>query len=214
VPAPKLIFFDCDSTLSSIEGIDELARIRGGKCYAEVEAMTSAAMDGKVPIDEIFGRRLDIIRPTRDEVALVAQKYIDEIEPTALVTIRLVKDLGWTPIILSAGFTQVIAPLAALLGIDRIEAVGLKFDERGDYADYEREFPTTRNGGKPARILQMKSELHPIRTIMVGDGISDLETTGMVDLFVGFGGYVQRTKVQTNAQIFIHRLSELSAHLS
>ena len=137
MPAPKLIFFDCDSTLSSIEGIDELARIRGGKCYAEVEAMTSAAMDGKVPIDEIFGRRLDIIRPTRDEVALVAQKYIDEIEPTALGTIRLVKDLGWTPIILSAGFTQVIAPLAALLGIDRIEAVGLKFDERGDYADYE-----------------------------------------------------------------------------
>ncbi len=207
--ATKLIFFDCDSTLSAIEGIDELARIRGENCFRDIELMTNKAMEGEVPISAVFGRRLEIIRPTRDEAARVGQMYIDKVEPTALATISLVKSLGWTPIILSAGNTQVIAPLAAFLGIDQIEAVKLKFDEKGEYVDYDRAYPTTRNSGKPARILQLMSELHSERTIMVGDGISDLETIGTVDLFVGFGRYIERPKVKAGATLFINSLNEL-----
>ena len=45
----RLVIFDCDSTLSAIEGVDELARVRGPELFAEVEAMTHAAMDGKIP---------------------------------------------------------------------------------------------------------------------------------------------------------------------
>ena len=41
----KLIVFDCDSTLSSIEGIDELARLAGPSAFKEVEALTHAAMN-------------------------------------------------------------------------------------------------------------------------------------------------------------------------
>ena len=211
--APKLIFFDCDSTLSAIEGVDELARLRGASCFAEIEAMTNAAMDGQVPIDEVFGRRLEIIRPTRAEVDLVAQMYLDQIEPTALATMAAVREAGWTPMILSAGYTEVIEPLAQHLGIERIEAVSLQFDAEGNYADYDRDYPTTRNGGKPARILQIKEELAPERIIMVGDGISDLETRDAVDLFVGFGRYVERPKVKAGAAQFIHSLSEMSAFL-
>ena len=40
------IFFDCDSTLSTIEGIDELARMKGK--FDEVKSMTDAAMEGEV----------------------------------------------------------------------------------------------------------------------------------------------------------------------
>lgn len=213
VSASNLIFFDCDSTLSAIEGVDELARLRGTECFAEIEAMTSAAMDGQMPIDEVFGRRLEIIRPTLAEVDTVAQMYLDRIEPTALATINELKVAGWTPAILSAGHTQVIEPLAEYLGIDRIEAVALQFDESGNYADYDRDYPTTRNGGKPARILQIKDELTPARIVMVGDGISDLETRDVVDLFVGFGRYVERPKVKSGSSHFICSLSEISALL-
>lgn len=212
--APKLIFFDCDSTLSAIEGVDELARLRGASCFAEIEAMTHAAMDGKVPIDEVFGRRLEMIRPTRAEVELVAQMYLDQIEPTAVDTMKAVRTAGWTPMILSAGHTEVIEPLARSLGIERIEAVGLYFDREGNYRDYDRDYPTTRNGGKPARILQIKSELNPERIIMVGDGISDLETRDLVDLFVGFGRYVERPKVKAGSSHFIRSLSEITALIS
>jgi|UniRef100_UPI00404A397C phosphoserine phosphatase len=212
--APKLIFFDCDSTLSAIEGIDELARLRGPDCFARIEQMTRDAMDGKLPIDEIFARRLDIIRPTRDEVDQVGQMYITQMEPSAESVVQRLRAEGWTLIILSAGYTEVIQPLADHLGIERIEAVGLSFDAEGNYQDYDRDFPTTRNGGKPARILQIQDELKPARTVMVGDGISDLETLGVVDLFVGFGGYVERPKVKAGARVFIRSLAELFYHLT
>ncbi len=54
----KLVCFDCDSTLSAIEGIEELARLRQPEVLARVEAMTTAAMNGSVPIEEVFAQRL------------------------------------------------------------------------------------------------------------------------------------------------------------
>jgi phosphoserine phosphatase len=214
VAESKLLFIDCDSTLSAIEGVDELARLRGPVCFAEIEAMTTAAMEGRVPVDEVFGRRLEIIRPSLAETEVVAGMYIDQVEPEAKATMAEAQRLGWTPIILSAGYTQVIKSLADYLGISRIEAVALYFDGTGQYAGYDRDYPTTRNGGKPARILQLREMLKPSRTIMVGDGISDLETVGAVDLFVGFGRYVQRERVKAAAPVFINQLSELSAYLT
>ena len=73
----KLIFFDCDSTLTSLEGIDELARLKGEEVFTEIEDLTNAAMDGKVPIDEVFGRRLNIIQPDRAASEQVAQLVLE-----------------------------------------------------------------------------------------------------------------------------------------
>ncbi|MCC6415324.1 MAG: HAD-IB family phosphatase [Opitutaceae bacterium] len=212
--APKLLFLDCDSTLSAIEGVDELARLRGPACFKQIEEMTNAAMDGRVPIDDVFARRLDIIRPSLAECAEIGRRYVERVEPTARTVITNAKRQGWTPIILSAGYTQAIAPLAEYLAIAHVEAVRLDFDAAGQYTGFDRDYPTTRNGGKPKRIMQLQMELKPQRAIMVGDGISDLEAASVVDLFVGFGGYVQRSKVRTAAPVFISSLSELVAHLS
>ncbi|MDB4474437.1 HAD-IB family phosphatase [Opitutaceae bacterium] len=209
----KLVIFDCDSTLSAIEGVDELARVRGPELFAEVEAMTHAAMDGKIPVQAVFGQRLDIIRPTQADVAAVGQRYIDEIEPTVEELLPKLRGLGWTPVILSGGFRQAIAPLAKHLGIKLIEAVDLIFDAEGNYVDYDREYPTTRSGGKPEVITALGQELNPTRVVMVGDGVSDLETQPMVDLFVGFGRYVRRAKVESEAARFITRLDELESIL-
>ena len=205
----RLLVFDCDSTLSAIEGVDELARVLGPELFGRVEAMTHAAMDGKIPVESVFGQRLEIIRPSKQDVAAVGQRYIDEIEPTVEALLPKLRDTGWTPVILSGGFRQAIAPLATHLGIKLIEAVDLIFDAEGNYCDYDREYPTTRSGGKPEVIAALRQELSPTRIVMVGDGVSDLETQGMVDLFVGYGGYVKRAKVQADASRFITRLDEL-----
>ncbi|NWK57149.1 HAD-IB family phosphatase [Verrucomicrobiaceae bacterium N1E253] len=205
----KLIVFDCDSTLSKIEGIDELARWRGEAAYAEVEALTHAAMNGEVPIDEIFERRLEIIQPDLEACQAVGKLYIDEIEPTAATTLDQLRQDGWTITIISGGFTQVIEPLAQSLGIQRVDAVPLRFHPDGSYAGYDHNAPPTRNGGKPEIIAQLKSELHPERVIMVGDGISDLETQNEVDAFIGFGRYAAREKVRQQADHFIYSLDEL-----
>ncbi len=205
----KLIVFDCDSTLSAIEGIDELARLRGPETFAEVEALTHAAMNGEVPINEIFARRLDIIQPTRATCDAVGKLYIEHIEPTAEKTIKTLRDSGWNIAIVSGGFTQVINPLATHLDIQRVEAVPLFFHPDGSYAGFDTSAPPTRNGGKPEIIQQLKNEYHPDLVVMVGDGISDLETRSVADLFIGFGRYTAREKVIAEAPHFIRSLDEI-----
>jgi phosphoserine phosphatase len=205
----KLIVFDCDSTLSKIEGIDELARLRGEKTFSEIEALTNAAMNGEVAIDEIFARRLDIIQPSKIFCEQVGQLYIKHIEPTAKATLEKLKNDGWIITIVSGGFTQVIRPLADHLNIKRIDAVPLHFTPDGSYAGYDTSAPPTRNGGKPEVIRELKKELSPTRIVMVGDGISDLETKGDVDIFIGFGRYADREKVHLEADHFITSLDAI-----
>jgi phosphoserine phosphatase len=209
VSSPKLIVFDCDSTLSSIEGIDELGRARGPEIFLQVEAMTNDAMNGKLPVEAVFGRRLEIIRPRRVDVESVGRRYIETVEPTAQATLSALSARGWTPLIVSGGFRQAIRPLADVLGISRVEAVDLFFDDVGDYRGFDQSYPTTRSGGKPEIMQRLKKELRPERLIMVGDGVSDLETKPEVDLFVGFGRYVAREKVRAGADRFITSLDEL-----
>ena len=205
----KLILFDCDSTLSAIEGIDEIARARGPQVFAAVEAMTRDAMEGKIAVEDVYARRLAIIKPRLVDAEAVGRMYVEQVEPTAHATIGKLKAAGWTPVILSGGFRQAIAPLAKHLGIARVEAVDLFFDAAGEFAGFDEIFPTTRSGGKPECIARLKRELAPGRTVMVGDGVSDLETKQVVDLFVGFGRYAERAKVKAGAHAFIRHLDAL-----
>ncbi|MBT8035908.1 MAG: HAD-IB family phosphatase [Verrucomicrobiae bacterium] len=207
----KLIIFDCDSTLSSIEGVDELARARGPEAFAQSVALTEAAMNGTSPIDEIFARRLDIIQPHESTCKNVAQLYIEHIEPTAIETVKKLRTADWHIVIVSGGFTQVITPLAHHLGITRVEAVSLTFHPDGSYAGFDTSAPPTRNGGKPEVIAQLKSELQPSQVVMVGDGISDLEAQSEVDTFIGFGRYAQRQRVLAEADHFVQSLDEIPA---
>lgn len=192
----KLLFFDCDSTLSTIEGIDELAHAGGEEVFAQVVALTHAAMNGEVPLDEVFPRRMDMIRPNRATCEAVAALYRKTIVPGVPGLIRAVKDAGWLPVILSGGFAPLIRPLAEELEIAHVEAVPLFLNEDGSYKGYGKDYPTTRNQGKNEVIRAWKEAMLPERVVMVGDGISDMETMPDVDLFIGFGGVVARPKVK------------------
>ena len=208
-PKGKLLFIDCDSTLSSIEGIDELARLLSPEIFAEVEALTNAAMNGDVNLDEVFNRRMEIIRPNRKMVDQVSLRYLETIVPGAAQMISIAIGQGWLPVILSGGFAPIIKPLAARLGIRHIEAVPLSFNDVGDYAGYGADYPTTRNLGKNEIIQEWKAAMLPCRTIMIGDGISDLETKPDVDLMVGFGGVIGREKVIHGADFWLTNFQDL-----
>ena len=210
VPATKLICLDCDSTLSAIEGIDELARLRGPDVLTRVKAMTNDAMEGRVSVESVFGRRLEIIQPRRDDLADVGRRYVETVEPTAKATIATLVARGWTPVIISAGFTEAIRPLADFLGVSRVEAVELRFNGDGSYAGYDAAFPGTRSGGKAEVVARLKTEFRAVTTVMVGDGVSDLEARPAADQFVGFGRYVVRPKVKAAADDFITSLAELT----
>ena len=210
----KILLLDCDSTLSAIEGVDELGRLRGEAVFRAVEDMTNAAMNGGTPIQDIFAKRLDMIRPTRAMTEAVADQYDTTRAPGLAEGLAAVRAAGWTPMIVSGGFRQAILPFAQKLGIDRVEAVDLFFDAAGEYRDFDRAAPTARSGGKPDVARALKAEFPGCTLVMMGDGASDLECRGVADLFVGFGGFVERPKVKAGAEAFIHRFDELPALLA
>jgi phosphoserine phosphatase len=205
----KLICFDCDSTLSSVEGIDELARLRGPEVFASVEALTEDAMNGKIRIEDIFRHRLEVIRPTADDAAAVGRRYLATIEPTAKATVDALSAMGWSIVIISGGFRQAIRPLANYLGVARVEAVDLFFAPDGSYKGFDSEFPSTRSGGKVEIVTKLRRELSPEKVVMVGDGVSDLETLPVVDLFVGFGRFAVRERVKRDAHAFVTSLASV-----
>lgn len=209
----KLVCLDCDSTLSSLEGIDELARLRGPEICAQVVALTEDAMNGRIKLEEIFGLRLEAIRPTSDDAAAVGRGYVAAVEPTARATISGLRGQGWTPAIISGGFRQAIRPLADFLGVERVEAVDLFFATDGSYAGYDSAYPSTRSGGKVQIIESLRAEFRPERVVMVGDGVSDLETRPAVDLFVGYGGFATRERVRREAAAFVTSLAAVPALL-
>lgn len=210
----KLFFMDCDSTLSTIEGIDELGRAKGGEVFANVVALTDAAMNGEIAISEVFPRRMEMIRPDQALCDQVARQYIETMVPGAVEMIRMLKDDGWTPVILSGGFAPLIKPLAQVLGVDHVEAVPLYFNEDGSYQGYGEDYPTTRNKGKNEVIREWKEALLPERLAMMGDGVSDLETRPDVDRFIGFGGVVERPMVKKSSEYWITDLRDVSLLMS
>jgi len=207
--ATKLLLLDCDSTLSSIEGIDELGRLRGPATFKAVEDMTNAAMNGGTPMEAIFAKRLDIIKPTAAELAAIGAQYIATVEPTAQASLAQLRAAGWQIAIVSGGFTQAIRPLADFLGIDRVEAVTLKFHADGSYAGFDDSCPTCKTKGKNVVARRLRAEHHATHVVMVGDGASDLEVKGDADVVIGFGRYVQRPKVVAGADQFVRSLEEL-----
>jgi phosphoserine phosphatase len=207
----RIVFFDVDSTLSAIEGIDELA---AGN--AEIAALTEAAMNGDVPIDEVYGRRLEIIRPRRERIEALGRLYVERMIPDAPDVVKRLRDAGKEVLIVSAGIRQAILPLAEQLGIPErsVNAVSLMFDENGDYLDFDRHSPMTRNGGKETVVMNIRSRTKG-KAAFIGDGVTDLETKPAVNLFIGFGGVSARARVRAEADVFIDepRLSRILDHL-
>ena len=196
-----VICFDCDSTLSKIEGIDELARRYG--LFAQVAALTDAAMNGELTLDEVYSKRLDMIRPDQAAIDWLAKLCIDEMVTGVAETVSTLLAQQKQVHIISGGLRQAILPLAALLGIpeQQVHAVDVLLDANGDYVDFARQSPLAVNGGK-ARVCRQLGDGNA-RLAMVGDGKTDLEAKDAGAFMIGFGGVVSRPLVQAQADVFV-----------
>jgi len=205
----KLFFIDCDSTLSMIEGVDELARASGPQVYNKVAEMTRAAMHGEIGLDEIFAKRIELIRPDAEIRAKVAEMYIERMVPGAKELAAELRRAGWTPVILSGGFKQLIEPLARCIGIEQVEAVPLILDENGGFQGYDSSHPASQTMGKCKIIREWQAATLPTATVMMGDGASDLETAECVDAFICYTGVIDRPNVSSSADIKINDMRRI-----
>ena len=80
-PPFRTLVLDAGLTISGIEGIDWLAAQRGDVVALRVSNMTQQAMQGGVPLEQIYGARLAEIRPRRDEVDALSRAYVEALAP-------------------------------------------------------------------------------------------------------------------------------------
>lgn len=211
------VIFDCDSTLSRIEGIDELAHIAG--VTQEVKQMTDSAMAGEIGLEEVYGKRLELIRPTQKDILKLKDAYKNTATKDASVVVDMLHELGHDVYIVSGGLLEPVREFGLSLGIidTNIYAVGVNYNQlsgqwwRSDgsgepnwspeYLDFHNS-PLTLSKGKETIITQLLSGKTG-RSMLIGDGMSDFLASSCVDQFVGYGGVIARDNVRKNSDVFI-----------
>ena len=168
-----LVVMDMDSTLISIECIDEIADMLGIK--SQVAAITEEAMRGEIDFAESLRRRVALLKGLK-EGAL--QKVYDErlkLNPGAELMLTELKKHGIKTLLVSGGFTFFTEGLKARLGLDFAYANTLEIVDGhltgcvlGDILDAQAK----------ANWLNLTREnlnLHAEHVVAIGDGANDLK---------------------------------------
>ncbi|KXZ53840.1 hypothetical protein GPECTOR_6g758 [Gonium pectorale] len=208
-------FLTSAGTVTVNDSLDLLAQFMG--VQEPVEALTNLAMDGSLSLQRALEERLAIIDCTPADI----QRFIVE-HPPASRLVPGIKELitalqarGVAVYLISGGFRELILPIAAHLGIPKGNVFANRMnwqwdDETGaptKLVGFDTSEPTAHNQGKPQAIARIRQR-NPYNTVvMIGDGITDLEavqTTGGADLFIGYGGVVERPAVAAEAEWYVY----------
>ena len=195
------VFFDCDSTLVQVEGIVELARLKGKA--EEIAIVTEQAMSGQIELSEVFSKRLAIIQPTIQDLEFLGDLYCQNLTLGAKEAVTKLQQLGKQVYILSAGYRLAIEILASFLGVPKtnIFAVDLQFTDDGEYRGLDTTQVLIKNTGKRDLLQSLGLDLSTVA--MVGDGANDLATQEVVKLFIGFQGGRINDWLQQRARVFV-----------
>ncbi len=168
----RLLAIDMDSTLITIECIDEVADLAGVK--AEVSAITAAAMAGELDYAQSLQRRVGLLRGL--EQGALARVYDERLRltPGAEIMLAAMQGAGIKTLLVSGGFSFFTERLKRRLGLDYsisnvLEMEGGRLTGRviGGIVDAE---------GKAAKVRALRQELGIAKAavIAIGDGANDL----------------------------------------
>jgi len=184
-----LAAFDMDSTLISIECVDEIAAAAGKK--AEVAAITEAAMRGEIAdYKESLRRRVALLRGVPATALQAVYDTRLRLNPGAERLVATCKSAGLKTLLVSGGFTFFSDRVRDRLGIDFTRSnvleiadgalTGRMFDQPwGDICD----------GTEKRRMLLETCAalgIEPQRAIAIGDGANDLPMMAAAGLSVAY----------------------------
>ena len=180
----KLVAMDMDSTLITIECIDELGDLAG--CKTEIAGITAQAMRGELDYPQSLRKRVSLLE-NLDEAAL-ARVYEERLKLTqgAEELLAACRKHGVKLLLVSGGFTFFTDRLKDRLGIDytisnRLEVTGGKLTGQvlGDIVDAD---------AKAAKFRAVMKELGASReqTVAIGDGANDLRMMAEAGVSVAF----------------------------
>ena len=209
----RSVFLDVDSTLCGVEGIDFLAQRRGPDVAARVAAATERAMRGEIALDAVYGERIALVRPGREDLIALARAYADALAPDAVEAIAFLRRVGVHVALVSGGIRQAILPVARELGfaLDDVHAVDVVLDGGGGYWSYDAGSPLTRQDGKRDVVAAAIAGggARPARA--VGDGSTDVAMRDACDALAAFTGFARRDVVVRAADHEVASFEDLVA---
>jgi phosphoserine phosphatase len=179
-----LVAMDMDSTLITIECIDEIADMQGLK--PQVAEITEAAMRGEIEFRESLTRRVALLKGL-DASAL--QRVYDErlrLSPGAEQMLAAVKAAGLKTLLVSGGFTFFTDRMKSSLGLDFAHSNELEIAEGkltgrvvGGIVDADEKRNTVER-------VCAELGIAPQKTIVMGDGANDLKMMRIAGMSVAF----------------------------
>lgn len=183
---PGLFVFDMDSTLIDGEGVDEFARECG--CYAEVAAITEAAMRGEMDFDESLRRRIAKLKGlTLADIDRVYDRV--PLMPGAADLVGDLKRMGHRIVIASGGFDLLAERYARDLG--GADSLVVNQLEMIDGICTGGILPPIVDAEAKANALVAAAEEFGIpltHTVAVGDGANDIAMLGRAGFGIAFRG--------------------------
>ena len=196
-----LIVFDCDGTLSALEGIDFLAGLKGHG--QQVTELTNAAMTHGFMGADIFKQRLELVQPSISDMHQLATAYFEHRTPSIIEVCGLLQRLGKTIWVASAGMQPSIGLFSERLGIPATHsyALELNYDQHGNYLNLPGNQPFCQLAGKTTLLKAARKHFNTIA--MIGDGANDVSCISSCDRFIGFGGHHPRESIKKSCQHYV-----------
>ncbi|HEX8468094.1 MAG TPA: phosphoserine phosphatase SerB [Allosphingosinicella sp.] len=180
----RLLVADMDSTMISVECIDELADYAGVK--DEVAAVTERAMKGEIGFEAALAERVALLAGL-DEAA-IDRCRAERVRLTggARALVRTMKREGAFTLLVSGGFTRFADPVGAELGFDRV--VANRLGVVAGRLDGSVEGRILGAEGKRGALLDASAQLglRPDEALAVGDGANDVPMLKEAGLGVAF----------------------------
>ena len=179
-----LLVADMDSTMITVECIDELADYAGIK--PQIAAVTEAAMRGELDFESALDARVALLKGLEEAVIERCLAERVKIMPGAVALIRTMRGWGATAILVSGGFTRFAEPVAATIGFNRAIANRLELAD-GLLSGLVTK-PIVGSDTKECTLVEATAELllPPEATLAVGDGANDLAMIKRAGLGVAY----------------------------
>ena len=181
--AKKLVVMDVDSTLIQQEVIELLAAKAGAG--EKVREITEAAMRGELDFAESLRARVKLLAGLPESVLVDVQREIT-LTPGARTLISTLHKLGHSVAAVSGGFTSVIEPLFAELGISLYRANTLEIENGFLTGNVTGSIIDRAGKAQALREFAAQEGVALAQTIAIGDGANDLDMIAIAGLGIAF----------------------------
>lgn len=180
----KLLVADMDSTMITVECIDELADYAGIK--GQIAEVTERAMRGELDFAEALDARVALLKDLEESAIdrCLAERVRDTSGAATLVKTMAAR--GTTTVLVSGGFTRFAGPVGERLGFQRVIANVLEIGAGRLTGTVTK--PIVDSATKETTLLAVREELGlaPAQTLAVGDGANDLAMIRQAGLGVAY----------------------------